>query len=370
MPKNDPRGNAYTRVAPVGMSEQLWRANLSGIRTEMITWRQMVAAHNRIYLRSKDSIAALDAMNGQVLWSAQIDVMEIAAAGGGTLVGIGASGLVALDGRNGTQKWTVDLPDRAFNPHLLTGYDFVMVATHFRDNAAGVHVYDAADGREIPWNGGGSRRVINQFSVYEYPTLLNAGDGALLCISARTAMVIRLPDSASGSNVACVKGRYMHGIAGAEDSRKTISAIADEAGKLIETWVKSDDPGKLSFVSIPTSASALGFFSDSASLVAFNPTDGSEKWRQKKGWPMVDMIVAGQRAIAAFDMPAKGSAPAGAQIQSLDLTEGKVVAKKDIPGVSVSAIIAAYRKLYVLGHYDTGKEGAPKVPVVICYGNR
>jgi len=359
----DSRANAFTRVGPVGLSDPLWRSNLSSIRTEMITWTGMVAAHNRIYLRSKDTVAALDSSTGQILWSQPMQVREIAAGGGGALVVLTESGLVTIDGQSGKNRWTADLPLASFSPRLVPGFDFVMVATSYSDDASGINVFDLTDGHKVAWNSGASWKVANQLSVFEYPTLITAGDNALICITARGPSVLEVAGT-PGVPITCFKGRYVRGAG----EKKTVSAVVSETGKLLDAWQKdetSDAWGTATFLSVPTGAGAVGYFADAGSLISFNPTDGEAKWKVKKGWLMTAMATTVGRTIGAFEMP-QG---AGTEIQNIDLTNGSVASRVQIPGVKVTQVIIAYRRLYALGFFNPGGAAA-SVPVVICFGRK
>jgi outer membrane protein assembly factor BamB len=382
MPFRDACANSFTRVGPVGVTKQLWRTNLSSIRTEMITWREAVATHNRLYVRSKDVIAALDAGDGSILWNQSYDVTQIAAAGNDTLIALGNQKVLGLDGRTGDLRWEAEIPTPLFVPRLVTGDDIVLVATAaFSDPAArdaSLFLFDARTGKRVDWNEGGRRRLWNQLSLWEYPSLITVGDSAVLCLTVRGPIVVRLETSEGTGGVppTCFKGRYVHGF---EDGGyyATIGAAATDAGELVQAWRKSGgDPegwGRSRNVAISSSVYALAYFDDGGLLICFNPTTGEEHWRQEKGWPLLTMAVGAQVAVAAFKIPGKDGRSGGTEIQTISTKDGSVGARVQIPGVTVNTLLIAYRRVYVLGHYDPAvarpELSHASIPVAVCFGS-
>ncbi|MEP0765849.1 MAG: PQQ-binding-like beta-propeller repeat protein [Fimbriimonadia bacterium] len=382
----DASGSCYTRVPPIGVTSQVWRTNLSSIRTEMITWRQAVAAHGRLYLKSKDTVAALDATSGMILWSRPLAANEIAAAGKGVVMALSDSGLIALDGRTGERLWDVTVPETTPTPRLIPGYDFALVV----GSGDGGHVarfFDTKNGETLSWNSALRIRATGQWSLFNHPSAIPASGSSVVCFSNREPQVVFLPTSTSKQPgaLACSKNLV---VAGWADTSTTMVPMGDELatqtwsveedGSLVSRWVKTGKAptewGRADKLCIASPSFAVGYSADTGQMFAFNPTTGAEHWKGKKGWPLLAMVAGGQRVYAAFQIPSKtGGGPMGTQLQVLDLATGETLLRHDLPALSVNALVPAYRKLYVLGHHNPAalKPDVPPaaIPVVVCLGN-
>ncbi|GMV36671.1 MAG: hypothetical protein AMXMBFR61_11790 [Fimbriimonadales bacterium] len=382
----DAPGSSYTRVPPIGITGQVWRTNLSSIRTEMITWRQAVAAHGRLYLKSKDTVAALDATGGQILWSRPLAANEIAAAGKGVLLALSGFGLIALDGRTGERLWDVTVPEATPAPRLIAGYDFALVVGG-GDAGHVARFFDTKDGEALAWDSALRIRVTGQWSLFNHPSAIPASASSVVCFGNREPQVVFLPTGSSKQPgaLACSKNLV---IAGWADTSATMVPMGEELAtqawsveedfSLVSRWVKTGKAptewGRADKLCIASPSFAVGYSADTGQMFAFNPTTGAEHWKIKKGWQLLAMVAGGQRVYAAFQIPSKtGGGPVGTQLQVLDLATGETLLRHDLPALSVNTLVPAYRKLYVLGHHNPAalKADVPPaaIPVAVCLGN-
>lgn len=383
----DASASSYTRVPPVGVTSQVWRTNLSSIRTEMITWRQAVAAHGRLYVKSKDALAALDAASGQILWSRPLTANEVAATGRGVLLALSDLGLIAVDGRTGERLWDVTLPESTPSPRLLAGYDFALVAVRGEEGLV-ARFFDAKSGEALAWDSALRLRVTGQWSLYHYPSVIPATGSSVVSFGNREPEVLVLPTGPSKQPgaIACTKNLV---IAGWADTSSTMIPMGEElatqawtveedSSSLVSRWMKTgkvpDEWGKADRLCVASPSFAVGYSADTGQMFAFNPTTGAEHWKGKKGWPLLAMVAGGQRVYAAFQIPSKaGGGPAGTQLQVLDLATGDTLLRQDLPAVTVNTLVPAYRKLYLLGHHNPAvlKPDVPPaaIPVAICLGS-
>jgi outer membrane protein assembly factor BamB len=101
---------------------ELWSASVGGGTDDQYLKLAPVIASQRLYVSdSGGRIVALDATNGNRLWSADVDERITGGPGVGentVLVGTGEGGVIALDAENGRRLWSATVSSEVLSPPL------------------------------------------------------------------------------------------------------------------------------------------------------------------------------------------------------------------------------------------------------------